>query len=253
MANKTTPEWARYQRQLIIKDFGVKGQRKLSKTKALIAGAGGLGSVISLYLTAAGVGKIGILDNDKIDISNLNRQVLYDTRDTGKSKAETAAEKLRKLNPDIEVVAINRTLTDANAAEIAKGYDIIVDAMDNFETRFVLNRLALKQDLPFFHGAVEGFEGRVTTIIPGRTPCFACIYPFSPPKKVVPVLGTTPAVVGSLQATEVIKYITGLGELLLGKLLIYEGLSMEFMTVNLRRREDCQACSTIKKEVMHGV
>jgi molybdopterin/thiamine biosynthesis adenylyltransferase len=232
----------RYRKQVIIDGFGPEGQEKLSQARVLIAGAGGLGSVISLYLAAAGVGKIGLIDNDKVEVTNLNRQILYDTESVGKPKVDEAGKRLRKLNPDIKIETIYETITEDNVASLAGGYDLIADAMDNFEARFILNRLAIKRNMPFFHGAVQGFEGRVSTIIPRETPCFACIYPFTPPKKEIPVLGTTPAVIGSLQATEVIKYITGIGTLLKGKLLVYEGMSMEFMTVNIRRKESCPAC-----------
>ena len=240
------PALERYRKQLIIKDFGAGGQEKLSRAKVLIAGAGGLGSVISLYLAAAGVGKIGIIDNDRVETSNLNRQILYDTESTGKPKVEEAGKQLKKLNPDIEIEMIYETIRGDNIASLARGYELIADAMDNFESRFILNRLALERHLPFFHGAVQGFEGRVSTIIPGETACFACIYPFSPPRQEIPVLGTTTAVTGGLQATEIIKYITGMGELLKGRLLIYDGLSMEFMTIDLQRKANCPACGIVE-------
>ena len=247
MPDTANPALERYRKQMIIEGFGAEGQEKLSRAKVLIAGAGGLGSVISLYLAAAGVGKIGLIDNDRVETTNLNRQILYDTESVGKPKVEEAGKRLRKLNPGIEIRTMYETIKDDNVALLAQGYDLIADAMDNFEARFILNRLALKRNLPFFHGAVQGFEGRVSTIIPGETACFACIYPFTPPKKEIPVLGTAPAVIGSLQATEIIKYITGMGELLKGKLLVYDGLSMEFMTVDLRRKADCPACGTVEE------
>jgi molybdopterin-synthase adenylyltransferase len=246
MPDTPDPARERYRKQMIIEDFGTGGQEKLSRAKVLIAGAGGLGSVISLYLAAAGVGKIGLIDNDRVETSNLNRQILYDTESTGKLKVEEAGKRLRKLNPDIEIETIYETIREDNISRLAQGYEMIADALDNFETRFILNRLALEKHIPFFHGAVQGFEGRVSTIIPWETACFACIYPFSPPKQEIPVLGTTTAVIGSLQATEMIKHIIGMGELLKGKLLVYDGLSMEFMTVDLQRNADCPACGIVK-------
>lgn len=243
MDTKLDPKLARYQRQIMIRNFGIEGQEKLKKTRALIAGVGGLGCIIAIYLAAAGVGKIGLIDNDFVEMTNLNRQILYGDACIGMGKASVAKEEINWLNPEIEVEAFGDTITEHNANSLTKDYDLIVDAMDNFPTRYLLNRVAIHRKIPLFHGAIGGFDGRVSTIIPGHSPCLKCIYPKSPPTgEIVPVVGVTPAVVGSLQATEVIKYVLGLGTLLTGKLLIYDGLRMEFMLMELTRRGDCPEC-----------
>jgi len=204
--------------------------------------------VISIYLAAAGVGRIRIIDNDTVELSNLNRQILYNNPDIGKKKAEVAFEKLQLLNPDIKVEAYMETISGSNADAFFGDVDSIVDAMDNFPTRYVLNEIAIKKEIPLFHGAVRGFEGRVTTIIPGISPCLQCIFPRPPEPEKTPVVGVTPAVIGSIQATEVIKYVLRIGQLLLGRLLVYDGRSMEFMEVKLERHPDCQACKHIAKD-----
>ncbi|MBM4453446.1 MAG: HesA/MoeB/ThiF family protein [Chloroflexi bacterium] len=232
----------RYGRQLIIEGFGEEGQERLRAAQVVIAGAGGLGSVISIYLAVAGVGKIRIIDHDIVELSNLNRQVLYGDSDIGGKKAQVAERKLRALNPEIVVEAVTETITDGNAFQLLGGFDAIVDAMDNLPTRYILNSVAVGQGVPLFHGAVRGFEGRATTIIPGITPCLKCIYPRAPQPEVTPVIGVAPAVIGSIEATEVIKYIVGIGELLTNRLLVYDGLNMEFMEIRLERHHDCGVC-----------
>jgi len=232
----------RYGRQLIIEGFGEEGQAKLKAARVVIAGAGGLGSVISIYLAVAGVGNIRIIDHDTVELSNLNRQILYGDADIGKEKALVAREKLQALNPEIEVEAVGETITADNAFELLGGFDAIVDAMDNFPTRYVLNKVAIGQRLPLFHGAVRSFEGRATTIVPGVTPCLKCLYPRAPQPEATPVIGVAPAVIGSIQATEVIKYIVGIGQLLVNRLLVYDGLNMEIMEVKLERHPDCEVC-----------
>lgn len=235
----------RYGRQLIIEGFGEEGQEKLKAARVVIAGAGGLGSVISIYLAVAGVGRIRIIDHDTVELSNLNRQILYGDGDIGKKKAQVARGKLQALNPEIAVEAVTETITEGNAFGLLRGFDAIVDAMDNLPTRYVLNKVAVGQKVPLFHGAVRGFEGRATTIIPGITPCLKCIYPRAPQPEVTPVIGVAPAVIGSIEATEVIKYILGIGELLTNRLLVYDGLNMEFMEIKLERHPDCEVCGQI--------
>jgi adenylyltransferase/sulfurtransferase len=232
----------RYGRQLIIEGFGEEGQKKLKAARVVIAGAGGLGSVISIYLAVAGMGKIRIIDHDTVELSNLNRQVLYGDGDIGKKKAQAAEKKLQALNPDIAVEVVTRTITEDNAFELLRGFDAIVDAMDNIPTRYILNKVAVGQGIPLFHGAVRGFEGRATTIMPGKTPCLKCIYPRAPQPEVTPVIGVAPAIIGSIEATEVIKYIVGIGELLTNRLLVYDGLNMEFMEIKLEKHPDCEVC-----------
>jgi len=233
-------ELARYERQILIPGWSKSGQEKLKKAKVLVAGAGGLGSAILTYLAVAGVGRIKIIDGDKVELSNLNRQVLHSDKDIGRNKVDSAKEKLEALNLDIKVEAIKETITEDNVFELVEDYPI-VDAMDNLPTRFLLNRAALRSNLPLFHGAVYGFEGRVTTIIPGKTSCLRCLYQGVLPGK-IPVVGVTPAVIGCIQATEVIKYFLGIGELLTDRLLIYDGLSMKFSEVGLKKDPNCCEC-----------
>ena len=243
MLNKD--ELVRYSRQIIIDGFGKSGQEKLKKAKVLIAGAGGLGSPISIYLAAAGLGRLRIIDCDTVDLSNLNRQVLHWTPDIGKDKISSALNKLKDINPEIEIEAINETINEHTVQRLVADSDAIVDAMDNLETRYLLNRASLEKNIPFFHGAVRAFEGRVTTFIPGQTACFACIYKSVFPEQQFPVLGTTAAVIGSIQATEVIKYFTGTGKLLSNRLLVYNGLTMEFSEFTIQKNPHCVQCGTL--------
>ena len=199
-------ERERYHRQTMI--FGEEGQERLKKATAFIAGAGGLGCPIALYLAAAGVGRIRLVDSDTVDLSNLNRQVLYQKADIGRPKVAAAAEKLAALNPEISVEAVRTVIDAATVAGLTAGADVIVDAMDNFETRYLLNGAALERGIPLVHGAISGFFGQATTIIPGRTPCLACIFPNPPPDETVPALGTTAGVIGLVQANETIKYLS---------------------------------------------
>ena len=223
---------------------GSRGQAILGRARVLIAGAGGLGGTGALHLAAAGVGHLGIVDNDFIEMSNLNPQLLYSEEQIGRKKADAARDRIIAFNPHIEVEAICETIDGDSINKLVRGYDMIVDAMDNFTTRYVLNRAALQLNLPLFHGAVQGFEGRATTIIAGKTPCLKCIYPKAPQPDVIPVIGVAPALIASLQATEVIKHILKLGKLLTGRLLIYDGLSMEFMQIKLKKNANCPECGT---------
>jgi adenylyltransferase/sulfurtransferase len=233
-------ELARYKRQILIPEWTQSGQENLKKARILVAGAGGLGSAILTYLAVAGVGEIRVIDGDIVELSNLNRQVLHSDKDIGRSKVDSAKEKLEALNPDISVEAIKEIITKDNVFELVGDYPI-VDAMDNLPTRLLLNRVAVKKNLPLFHGAVYGFEGRATTVIPGKTACLRCLYQGVIPGK-TPVVGVTPAVIGCIQATEVIKYILGIGELLADRLLIYDGLSMRFSEVKLKKDLNCSEC-----------
>ncbi len=244
MLNKD--ELTRYDRQIMLKGLGRDGQEKLKKARVFIAGAGGLGSPISIYLAVAGVGNIRIVDHDTIEMSNLNRQVLHGDGDIGKRKTDSAVQKLKGLNKDINVEAVAETITEENVAELVDDCDLIVDAMDNLPTRYLLNRTAISKNIPFFHGAVYGFEGRAMTVIPGKTACLWCIYQGRVTQGKFPVIGVAPAVIGCLQATEVIKYLTGLGELLTGQLLMYDGLNLEFTKLEIKRDPNCQHCSHLK-------
>jgi adenylyltransferase/sulfurtransferase len=243
----TRDELERYDRQIMIQEFGQEGQEKLKRAKVFIAGAGGLGSAVATYLTAAGVGVIRVVDHDRVELSNLNRQVLHWDEDIGRGKAVSATEKLRKLNPEVEIETIQEMITEANISRLVAGFDLIVDAMDNLPTRYLLNKVALERNIPFFHGAVYGFEGRAMTIIPGKTACLRCVYRGAIREEKFPVIGVTPAVIGCIQATEVIKYIIGIGQLLTNRLLIYDGLNMKFTEFKLKRDPNCEHCGKLAK------
>ncbi len=235
-------ELERYDRQIIMRGFGEEGQEKLKKAKVVIAGCGGLGSPIAIYLAAAGVGRIRIIDHDKIDLSNLNRQVLHWNKDIGRNKTESASKKLIQLNPDVKIEALTDTIDETNVSALTEGYDLILDAMDNLPTRFLLNQAAIRHNIPFIHGAVHGLEGRATTIIPGKTACLRCIYKGHIPEEKFPVVGVTPAIIGCIQATEAIKYLVGIGKLLEDRLLVYDGLNMKTMELYVKRDPECEHC-----------
>ncbi len=243
----TAEERERYDRQIMLYGFGEEGQEKLKKARVFIAGAGGLGSTVAIYLAAAGVGTIRIADHDTVELSNLNRQVLHWDEDTGNQKVDSAAAKLRRLNRSIKIEAIAETITEANISHLVADSDLIVDAMDNLPTRYLLNRTAIKKDIPFFHGAVYGFEGRAMTIIPGKSACLNCLYHGATvPEEKFPVIGVTPAVIGCIQAAEVIKYIVGFGELLTDRLLNFDGLKMTFTELKVRKDPNCEHCGKIQ-------
>jgi len=238
-------ELEKYDRQMMIKDFGKEGQERLKKAKVFIAGMGGLGSPISIYLAVAGVGKLTIVDYDTVDLSNLNRQIVHWDKDIDRKKVESAYEKLSGFNPDIDIERLAEKITEDNISDLVGDNDLIVDAMDNIPTRLLLNQVAISKKIPIFHGAVYGFDGRVTTIIPGKTPCLRCLYPKIPLASKFPVVGVAPAVIGCIQAAEVIKYIVGIGELLAGRILIYDGLKSQFMHIDVKRKKMCDACGHI--------
>jgi adenylyltransferase/sulfurtransferase len=230
----------------MIGEIGQEGQERLKKSRVVIAGAGGLGSPIALYLTAAGIGRIRMIDHDQVALSNLNRQVLHWEEDIGRRKVDSASVKLRSLNRAVEVEAIAETLTEGNVSELVRGCDVLVDAMDNLPTRYLLNRCAIENNIPFFHGAVNGFEGRVMTILPGESACLRCLYRGPVPQEKFPVIGVTPAVIGSIQATEVIKYLVGMGRLLTNRLLIYDGLRVTFSEFAITRNPSCDHCGSLR-------
>ncbi len=241
----TPSERERYDRQIMIAEIGPEGQEKLKRSRVLIAGAGGLGSPIAIYLTAAGIGAIRVVDHDQVALSNLNRQILHWEDDVGRNKVDSARTKLRNLNSAVEVQAMVETITENNISELVEGCDVIVDAMDNLPTRYVLNRCAVEKKIPFFHGAVNGFEGRVMTVIPGETACLRCMYRGLVPQQKFPVIGVVPAVIGSIQATEVIKYLMGIGKLLTNRLLIYDGLKVTFSEFGLHKNPNCDHCGPL--------
>jgi molybdopterin/thiamine biosynthesis adenylyltransferase len=236
-------ERERYKRQVLL--FGDEGQERLKKAHIFIAGAGGLGSPVSLYLAVAGIGTITIVDMDTVDQSNLNRQILHTDRDIGKKKTVSAQEKLTAINPDIIIHAIDARIEEGNAVQLVGNADGIVDAMDNYPTRYLLNGIAIQQKIPLFHGAIRGFYGQATTIIPGKTPCLKCIFPKAPPREIFPVVGATPGVIGSVQATEVIKFLLGSGDLLTNRLFVWDGLAGRADEIQAERMPCCPACGGI--------
>jgi len=245
----TEDQIERYSRHIILPEVGGKGQRKLLAAKVLLVGAGGLGSPAGLYLAAAGVGTIGVVDSDAVELSNLQRQVLHATADLGRPKCLSAKEAMEGINPDVRVIAHDQRLTAQNILDIIADYDIVLDGSDNFPTRYLVNDACVMAGKPLSHGSILRFEGQATTILPGQGPCYRCIYPEPPPPGAIPscqeagVLGVTAGIVGLIQATEAVKMILGLGGLLAGRLLLYNGLNMTFRELRVRRRDDCAVCS----------
>lgn len=239
---------ARYSRHLALREIGVQGQEKLKAAKVLLVGAGGLGSPAALYLAASGVGTIGVIDNDRVDVSNLQRQVLYDTQSVGRPKAEVAKERLLALNPEIELVSHAVELRAANVREIFSKYDVVLDGTDRFNTRYLSNDACVILRKPLVSAAIHRFEGQAMTYVPGQAPCYRCLFPEPPADGLVPncaeagVLGVLPGVMGTIQATEAIKVIVGVGEPLFGRLLTYDALAMRFGEFRFTRRSDCAVC-----------
>ncbi len=239
----------RYSRHVLIPEVGEEGQLKLLDSRVLLLGAGGLGSPAALYLAAAGVGRLGIVDDDRVDASNLQRQVLHSTSRLGEWKAESAKRTLAELNPDVEVVPYIERLNSENVERIlADGWDVIVDGTDNFPTRYLINDAAVWHDIPLVHGSIYRFEGQATVFKPGAGPCYRCLFPQPPPPELAPscaeggVLGVLPGILGSLQASEALKLCLGIGEPLVGRLLLFDALATEFSEVNLRRDPNCPVC-----------
>lgn len=237
-------ELIRYNRQLKIPELGVEGQKKLKSSHVIITGIGGLGCASAIYLTAAGVGRITIVDSDVVELSNLNRQVLYWEEDIGKKKVMIAQRKLSKLNLETEIIPIFAKITGENVFNIVNEAQVVVDGLDNFVTRLLVNSACVKHGIPYIHGGVSRFRGLMTTIIPGETPCLACIYPGgSPGGEGLGVLGIVPGLVANLQSLEAIKIMIGHGPSLAGKLLRFNGNDMKFRIDDIKRNENCKVCS----------
>ncbi|MCS7264699.1 MAG: HesA/MoeB/ThiF family protein [Armatimonadetes bacterium] len=234
--------WLRYHRQMLLKGWGEEGQRKLSNAHVAIVGVGGLGCPVALYLTAAGVGTLTLVDADAVEETNLNRQILHWQKDIGKPKVQSAVEKLLQFNPNVKIFPVHGQLKDETIEKWLRDANIIVDALDNFPTRLILNRYAVRTRKPLVHGAIYGWEGRATTILPYKTACLTCVFEEGPPPGVFPVVGTTPGTIAMIQATEVLKLLLGIGQPLLNRYLIYDGLMMTFHTVKIRRRPNCPVC-----------
>jgi molybdopterin/thiamine biosynthesis adenylyltransferase len=233
-------ERERYKRQILL--FGEEGQERLKKAEIFIAGAGGIGSPVSIYLAVAGIGTLTVVDSDSVDLTNLNRQILHHDRDIGEKKIASARERLEDINPDITIRAIDAHIHGKNAGNLVGGADGIVDALDNYPARYILNRVALGKGIPLFHGAIRGMYGQATTIIPGKTPCLACIFPKPPPEEVLPVVGVTPGLIGMVQATEVLKYLLGTGNLLAGRLFLWDGMQAQASEICVERNPSCEVC-----------
>jgi adenylyltransferase/sulfurtransferase len=237
----TQPEFARYSRHVVMPEVGVEGQKRLKAAKVLVIGTGGLGSPLALYLAAAGVGTLGLVDFDVVDLSNIQRQILHGTADVGRSKIRSAAAALRNINPEVKLDLYEEMFTSKNAMEIVKRYDVVVDGTDNFPTRYLVNDVCVLLNKPNVYGSIFRFDGQATVFHPAVGPCYRCLYPEPPPPGEVPscaeggVLGILPGVIGCIQATETIKLVLGVGEPLIGRLLHYDALNMTFRTFKIRR------------------
>ena len=245
----TNEQLERYSRHIILKEIGVKGQKKLLGAKVLIIGAGGLGAPCAMYLAAAGVGTIGIVDADEVDLSNLQRQIIHATKDVGKAKVQSAKETMNELNPDVEVKTYRMFVDSSNIMDLIKDYDFVIDGTDNFPAKFLINDACVMAKKPFSHAGIIRFRGQLMTYVPGEGPCYRCVFKEPPPKDAVPtckqagVVGAMGGVIGSLQAMEAVKFIVGQGDLLTGKLLTFDALKMEWRKVSLPTNTDnCPVC-----------
>ncbi len=245
----TQEQYLRYLRHIMLPEVGEQGQAKILNAKVFVVGAGGLGSPVGYYLSAAGVGKIGIIDNDNVDLSNLQRQIAHSVRTLGKPKVESAKDTFKSLNPDVEIVAIKDRLKKDNIFDLIEDYDIVVDCSDNLPRDFLLMMHVLLKKKPLITGAIFQFEGQLTVIIPGEGPCYRCLFEEPPPSGAMPapsevgLLGVMPGVIGTLQAAEVLKFILGIGSILKGELLIYNALNASFRKVKIPKNSNCPVCS----------
>lgn len=246
----STDELLRYSRHLIIPQVGLAGQRKLKASSVLVVGAGGLGSPVALYLAAAGVGRMGLVDFDVVDFTNLQRQILHGTRDVGRSKLDSAAERISEVNPNVRLERHETRLTSQNALEILREYDLVVDGTDNFATRYLTNDACVMLGIPNVYGSIYRFEGQASVFATEQGPCYRCLFPQPPPPGAVPscaeggVLGVLPGLIGTIQATEAVKLLLGVGEPLIGRLLVVDAMSMRFRVVRIHKDPTCPACGT---------
>ena len=247
----TNEQIERYSRHIILKEVGEKGQKKLFNARVLIIGAGGLGSPAAMYLAAAGVGTIGIADADEVDLTNLQRQIIHAAKDAGRAKVLSAKETMEAMNPDVTVNAYPTFVTSKNIMDLIRDYDFIIDATDNFPAKFLINDACVMAEKPFSHAGVIRFQGQIMTYVPGKGPCYRCVFENPPPKNAVSdckqagIIGAVCGVTGSLQAMEAVKYILGVGQLLTGYLLTYDALKMEFRKIRLpAKNDDCAVCGT---------
>jgi sulfur-carrier protein adenylyltransferase/sulfurtransferase len=245
----TEDQVRRYARHIILPGIGGDGQQKLMESRILVIGAGGLGSPAAMYLAAAGVGTIGLVDFDRVELSNLQRQLLHDTADVGRPKVESARDRLTELNPNVEVVVHETLLSSGNAFEVLGGYDVVLDGTDNFPVRYLVNDATQLLGIPLAYGSIYQWEGQASVFLPGQeTPCYRCLFPEPPPPGTVPscaeggVFGVLPGIIGSIQAVEAIKLVLDVGESLVGKLLLYDAMTNEFTSVKLRWDPDCPVC-----------
>jgi len=242
MQTLTPNEQRRYSRQMMMPNWGVEGQLRLKNACVFVVGAGGLGSPVAIGLAVAGVGEIHICDADIVELSNLNRQILHNDSRIGLPKALSAQQSLNALNPDIRVVPHIDYLDESNIESIVGQPDLVMDCLDNYDTRYLLNRYCLQRRIPLIHGAVEGFIGQTTFLQPPETPCLRSIFPEAPPRRLFPIVGVTASIIGNIQAMEALKYLTGIGPALKNRLLIFDGEDMTFLSVHLQRNPNCPEC-----------
>ncbi|MRR34626.1 molybdopterin-synthase adenylyltransferase MoeB [bacterium] len=245
----TAEQSERYARHIILDNVGEAGQERLLAGKVMVIGAGGLGSPIALYLAAAGVGTIGIADSDRVELSNLQRQIAHHTADLGRPKVVSAQEKMTAMNPDVTVIPFETRVEASNIGGIIAGFDFVIDATDNFAAKFLINDACVAAGKTFSHGGILRFDGQTMTVLPGKSPCYRCIFPEPPESDEVAtacsragVMGVLPGVIGTIQATEALKYLLGIGELLTGRLLTYSALALKFREVPIRKKSTCPAC-----------
>ena len=249
----TEEQLIRYSRHIILSEVGGKGQRKIGQAKVLVVGAGGLGSPIAFYLAAAGVGALGLIDPDKVDLTNLQRQIIHHTSDIGRPKVASAREKVAALNPDVKVITYPESLNAENALAIFREFDYVIDGVDNFPAKFLINDAAYFAEKPLIHGGILRFDGQLFTILPGESACYRCVFPEAPPAGIVPscqeagVLGALAGLIGTLQGTEVLKLILGIGTPLTNRILTYNALTATFREVPIRRSSDCPLCGDVPR------